>query len=263
MSDEQDYRILYGVHIAPPKRVQLDRLVRHDMNPLRKLDREKRRGFHAEIKKNKVERPILITKDGEVLRGWRRCEGAIEAGEKTIMAETVVERLDPSKPRDQAVLRQLIFRDNILPEGYTPAELEQIILDNYKGRLFTPIPRGPHASKSSNQLLESMERVLEVELGLTQGTAKFYLARIRKRLNLEAAIRARRGLTVEDERTGLAMARRWQALEDEIVSYKDDLRTKLKEFIKRRKKEQTQIMRDLSKLGGLEHYKDKVKPKKK
>lgn len=256
MADEQ-YRILYGVRIAPAKDVQLDRLSRHPMNPLRGEDREASRILIKDIKDEGLDKPILITGDYLVLRGWRRVESARKAGKKTLPAEMVAGKLDPKK--DRVIITKLIFRDNNLRAGYKPEEVDEYILKIYgKERILAPLARGPKASKSENSLLP-MERVVENEMGLTLGLAKFHLARIRRRIKEEAAAGARLSLTEDQERTGMSMARRWSQCQAKRERVEKTLKRLKEKSLLPLIREQKDLEKDLRKLGGKDRFLRRLK----
>lgn len=266
---ENQYRKLYGVPIAPARDYQIDRFERHPMNPQRRQDRDASMIFNADIKSEGVEKDALAIKIPEqfrtgkadlwLLRGARRLEGARAAGEKTLRAEMVMVHLDHKNPKDQVTLRKLIFRDNFLRQSYTFDEIDAFILKQYgKERILTALPRGPKASKSDRSLLP-MERVLVVELGMTLASAKDHLSSIRRKLKTEAAENSRLSLTDEAERTGLSMARRYQACQTKLERAEAFIARMKKKTVLPLTQEMKGIERDLRKIGGLERFLRKLK----
>lgn len=259
MAESHEYRTLYGVPIAPARRVQLDRLSRHPMNPQRRADGDASRLLVADIKDEGLDKFILITADYEVLRGWRRVEASRKAGEKTIMAEMVVGKLDPKNPKDEVTLTKLIYRDNFLRQDYTAEEVEAFILKRYgKERILAVLPRGPKVSKSERSLLP-LERVIEQEMGMSQASAKVHLAAIRRTLKNEAAADRRLSLTDDAERTGLSMARRWMACEAKREKAERMIAKLRERNILPLTREMKEIERDLRKIGGLDRFVRKLR----
>lgn len=266
---ENQYRKLYGVPLAPARDYQIDRFDRHPMNPQRRQDRDASMILNADIKAEGVEKDALAIKIPEqyrtgkadlwLLRGARRLEGARAAGEKTFRAEMVMVHLDHKNPKDQITLRKLIFRDNFLRQSYTFEEIDAFILKQYgKERILAALPRGPKASKSDRSLLP-MERVLVVELGMTLASAKDHLSSIRRRLKAEAAESARLSLTDEAERTGLSMARRYQACQVKLDRAEAFIARMKKKTVLPLTQEMKGIEKELRKLGGVDRFLRKLK----
>lgn len=256
---ENQYRTLYGVPIAPARRVQIERLTRHPMNPQRRQDGDASRLLLADIKEEGLDKFILITADYEVLRGWRRVEASRKAGEKTIMAEMVVGKLDPKNPQDEATLTKLIYRDNFLRQSYTPEEVEAFLLKRYgRERILAALPRGPMASKRERSLLP-LERVIEQEMGMSQALAKVHLAAIRRTLKNEEAANRRLSLTDEAERTGLSMARRYQACQVKLERAEAFIARMKKKTVLPLTQEMKGIEKELRKLGGVDRFLRKLK----
>lgn len=263
----EEFRKLYGVGIASARKYPVSECVRHPMNPKREEDREEHRVFQADVKEQGIDKVMLLLKIPDeyrkdesvkywILRGGRRHEAAEKAGDKTILAEMVIGRLDHKTPKDLPTLRQLIYRDTFLRNQYSEEEIQALILRNYgKDRILAPVPRG--SSRSERSLLP-LEREIERDWGMKRDLARYHLSGIRRNLKNEEAANQRQSITDDDEKTGLSMARRWNSANGKIERANNAIQKIKDDDIAPARKEQKDIEKELRKIGGLERFLKKL-----
>ena len=241
---------IYGVRVEDTVRhVQLDKLTRHHLNPLRikqKDSQEISRVFLAEIKTQGVIEPILITPAFEVIRGWRRVTASIKAGHKTIPARMCAANLPDS------ALRKLIFRDNTQRENYSEPEIDEILLKAYgKHRIMEALKSGRGAGAKNQKI--PLHRQVEEEIGIPVGSAKRHLSRLRKRLLSEETHRAP-SITESEKKFGMRLAREHR-INQRTIERAMGLIHKLEEkTISPARKKNQAIEKELRPLGGHERF---------
>ncbi len=154
----------------------------HPLNPPRSdSDPEDERIFTGDIRKRGVEKMILLSNDGKVLRGQRRYNAAVrilkdalreeKKGGKAVSKDLYYIDAEMMEPiQDLDTLKMIIHRDNALHKNRTEQELEQILFMEY-----TPTQL---MERQSEDVSKRLERVF----GTKAATWKHLLARVRQRL---------------------------------------------------------------------------------
>ncbi len=169
-----------GIQLSEVQFVEPARLLNNPLNLVfNKLSEEEFAYLKDDIEKRGMLVPIIAKSDGVLLAGHNRLAAAIELRLERVPVQYVRDVLT----QDQE--KEFLFKDNVVRRQLTPDEKRKIIEELFGDEIDTDNRGGDRRSaeaqtKSSDELLIPLPQKVEQITGISEGTAKRILAKIRK-----------------------------------------------------------------------------------
>jgi ParB-like chromosome segregation protein Spo0J len=176
---KQDF-IPTGIQLSELNYVNLRELKQHPLNSYFAQETvEYFSSLREDIRERGIIVPLLAKKDGTLLAGHNRLIIAQELYLEKVPVQFVESELS------QLEERKFIFKDNLLRRQLSAKDKENLIRQLYSNEITLDFRGGDRKSpdfniRSSSELSITLPKKIELETGITEGTAKRILAQIRK-----------------------------------------------------------------------------------